>query len=196
MLKEKIHTLSRLTSSDKSEAQRRQQFYRDINENDKAEFINGKIVMHSPVKMRHLKSSGKLYRLLSGHVEDNNIGEVFIEKAMIHLTRNSYEPDICFWKKELSDKFTQDQMLFPAPTLIVEILSPSTQKKDRGIKFTDYAIHGVEEYWLIDPLQKTFEQYILAGAVFELYKKKKNKGRIQAKTITGFDFDIESIFNF
>ncbi len=196
MLKEKIHTLSKLTSSDKSEAQRRQQFYRDINENDKAEFINGKIVMHSPVKRRHWKSSVKLCRLLDGHVEEKNLGEVAAEKAMIHLTRNSYEPDICFWKKELSDKFTQDQMLFPAPTLIVEILSPSTQKKDRGIKFTDYAIHGVEEYWLIDPLQKTFEQYLLAGTVFKLHKKKKNKGRIQAKTITGFDFYIESIFNF
>ena len=119
---------------------------------------------------------------------------------MIHLkaatTHNSYEPDICFWKKELSDKFTDDQMLFPAPTLVVEILSPSTQKNDRGIKFIDYARHGVEEYWLIDPLKKTFEQYLLDGQVFRLYKKLKNKGQIHAKTITDFNFQLEYIFNF
>ena len=196
MLKEKKWKVARLSHLDSDdEAKRREQFYRDISEDDKAEFINGKIVMHSPVKKRHLKSSGKLYRLLGDHIENNNLGEVFIEKAMIHLIHNSYEPDICFWKKDLSDKFTDDQMLFPAPTLIVEILSPSTQKTDRGIKFIDYARHGVEEYWLIDPLEKTFEQYLLNGQVFKLHKKKKTKGRIQAKTIISFDFDIERIFN-
>ena len=132
MLKEKIHKVPRLSPLDSDEAQRRKQFYRDINEDDKAEFINGKVVMHSPVKRRHWKSSVKLCRLLDGHVENNSLGEIAAEKAMIHLTHNSYEPDICFWKKELSDTFTRDQMLFPAPTLIVEILSPSTQKNDRG----------------------------------------------------------------
>ena len=129
MLKEKIHKLSRLSTSYKDETQRRQQFYRDISEDDKAEFINGKIVMHSPVKMGHLESSGELYMLMRLHVRKYKLGKIFTEKAMIHLTKNSYEPDICFWKKELSDTFTRDQMLFPAPTLIVEILSPSTQKK-------------------------------------------------------------------
>ena len=196
MLKEKIHKVSRLLPLNKDEAQRRRQFYQDINEDDKAEFINGKIIMHSPVKRRHLKSSIKLSRLLDEHVENNSLGEVYVEKAMIHLTQNSYEPDICFWKKELSDKFTDDQMLFPAPTLIVEILSPSTQKSDKGIKFIDYARHGVEEYWLIDPLKKTFEQYLLDGQIFKLAKILKTKGRIQAKTIVGFDFNIERIFHF
>ena len=196
MLKEKVHKVPRFSASDKSEIQHRKQFYQDISEDDKVEFINGKVIMHSPVKRRHLESSGKLYRLLGDQVENHNLGKVYVEKAMIHLTHNSYEPDICFWKKELSDKFTDDQMLFPAPTLVVEILSPSTQKNDRGIKFIDYARHGVEEYWLIDPLKKTFEQYLLEGQVFKLHKKKGTKGRIQAKTITGFDFDIERIFNF
>ena len=196
MLKEKVHKVPWFSASDKSEIQRRKQFYQDISEDDKAEFINGKVIMHSPVKMRHWESSGKLYRLLGDQVENNNLGKVATEKAMIHLTHNSYEPDICFWKKEVSDKFADDQMLFPAPTLVVEILSPSTQKNDRGIKFIDYARHGVEEYWLIDPLKKTFEQYLLEGQVFKLHKKKGTKGRIQAKTITGFDFDIERIFNF
>ncbi len=196
MLKEKNSKVTRFSHSDKSEIQHRNQFYRDINEDDKAEFINGKVIMHSPVKRRHWKSSEKLGRLLGGYIESHNLGEIAVEKAMIHLTRNSYEPDICFWNKEISDRFTDDQMLFPAPTLIVEILSPSTQKNDRGIKFIDYARHGVEEYWLIDPLEKTFEHYLLDGQVFKLYKKVKSRGQIRSKTIAGFNFDIEYIFNF
>ncbi len=196
MLKEKNSKVTRFSHSDKSEIQHRNQFYRDINEDDKAEFINGKVIMHSPVKMGHWASLGNLYVLMYLHIKKHNLGKIASEKAMIHLTRNSYEPDICFWKKEISDRFTDDQMLFPAPTLIVEILSPSTQKNDRGIKFIDYARHGVEEYWLIDPLEKTLEHYLLDGQVFKLYKKVKNRGQIHSKTIANFNFDIEYIFNF
>ena len=43
-------------------------------------------------------------------------------------------------------------MLFPAPDFAVEVLSPSTQKNNRGIKFDDYALHNVSEYWIIDPI--------------------------------------------
>ena len=45
-------------------------------------------------------------------------------------------------------------MKYPAPDFIAEILSPSTDERDRGIKFEDYAAHGVGEYWLLDPVIK------------------------------------------
>ncbi len=44
------------------------------------------------------------------------------------------------------------QSKFPAPDLIVEVLSESTEANDRGIKFEDYAAHGVVEYWIVDPM--------------------------------------------
>ena len=85
-------------------------------------------------------------------------------------------------------------MLFPAPTLAVEILSPSTEKNDRGIKKVDYAAHGVEEYWIIDPNRQSFEQYILEGTNFELYSKLQNTGVIKSHTLEGFILNIETIF--
>ena len=69
---------------------------------------------------------------------------------MITLTRNDYEPDICFFRKDKSDNFTEDQVLFPAPDLVIEVLSDSTEKRDRGVKFKDYQAHKIEEYWIID----------------------------------------------
>ena len=60
-------------------------------------------------------------------------------------------PDICFWSKEKADGFLDDQMIFPAPDFVVEILSKSTTKNDRTIKHQDYAAHGIREYWIIDP---------------------------------------------
>ncbi len=58
-------------------------------------------------------------------------------------------------------RLTDDQLLFPAPDFIVEILSKGTASVDKGVKKTDYAAHGVREYWIIDPIRQRIGQYIL-----------------------------------
>lgn len=89
--------------------------------------------MHSPVKRRHLRVSKLLFNLLQNFISLHDLGEVDTEKALVTLTRNDYEPDICFWRKEIADTF-DDTMQHPAPDLVVEILSKGTAKRDRGIK--------------------------------------------------------------
>ena len=85
-------------------------------------------------------------------------------------------------------------MLFPAPDLIAEIISPSTEKNDRGIKFTDYALHGVQEYWLIDPQQQFIEQYLLQNNQYKL-EFKSTSNQLVSKVLTGFAIEVEAIFN-
>ena len=46
-----------------------------------------------------------------------------------------------------------------APSLVVEVLSPSTELRDRGVKMRAYAAAGVEEYWLVDVVSKRVEVY-------------------------------------
>lgn len=75
---------------------------------------------------------------------------VLIEKAPISLKRNDYEPDICFFEQGVAHTFDPDQQQFSAPQLIVEILSPSTAKRDRTVKFEDYQAHGIKDYWIVD----------------------------------------------
>jgi Uma2 family endonuclease len=55
-----------------------------------------------------------------------------------------------------------------APTLVVEVLSPSTAHLDRGRKMTLYAEHGVPYYWIVDPESRSVEAYTLTGAVYAL----------------------------
>lgn len=176
------------------EQERRQLFYKEIKEGEKIEFINGEIVVHSPVTKRHNVASGLLYRLLSIYSGKNNLGFVGIEKIMITLTRNDYEPDICFFRKEKSSKFTEDQTLFPAPDLVIEILSPSTEMRDRGIKFKDYQAHKIEEYWIIDPENQTLEQYHLKENRYDLVLK-SSQGLVKSFVIEGFQIPILSIFD-
>ena len=186
--------VSELNQIIEEEDKRREEFYNTITESDKAEFINGETIMHSPVKLKHAGASLKLVTLMHTYALKHNSGSVFTEKIMIHLTRNSYEPDIVFFKKDKTQLFTDDQMLFPAPDLIVEALSPSTEKNDRGIKFIDYAMHGVQEYWLIDPEHQSIEQYFLLNGNYELEYKGKT-GTIASLALTGFTVEVKAVFN-
>lgn len=153
--------IQELTAEMANERINRKRFYEWITEDHKAEFINGHIILQSPVKARHLEASNGLFLPLGAYVKKHKLGKVYVEKAMISLTRNDYEPDICFFRSEQAQHFKEDTMLFPAPDFVVEILSKSTEKIDRGIKKRDYAIHRIPEYWIIDPLKKTIEQYLL-----------------------------------
>ena len=176
------------------EQKQREQFYELITPSDKAEFINGEIVWHSPVKLRHNRVSRRLLALLDAYVTEKDLGEIGQEKLMISLTRNDYEPDLCFFTKARVAQFGDDQWQFPAPDFIVEILSDSTAANDRGVKFTDYAAHGVSEYWLIDPKAQTVEQYRLRGRKYELAGIVSD-GLLKSLVVSGFEIPVKALFN-
>jgi Uma2 family endonuclease len=178
------------------ESEQRKAFYDWVREDQKAEFINGEIILNSPVKRAHWVAVCLLENVLNNYVLLNDLGEVATEKAMVSLTRNDYEPDICFWKKSKSDAFTEDMMLHPAPDLVVEVLSKGTAKKDRGIKFTDYAAHGIAEYWLIDAQKREVEQFVLTtDNDYVLLAKGKSDAVIQSQVVVGFEIKVAAIFD-
>lgn len=176
------------------ERKKRLVFYNEISDNEKAEFINGEIIIHSPVLKRHNDANGNLYKILDTYVVERELGYVGIEKIMVQFTRNDYEPDLCFFKNEKAKKFKKNQKLFPIPDLVVEILSKGSQHRDRGIKYQDYEKHGVLEYWLIDAQKEIVEQYILKNRKYKLVIKSKS-GIINSIAISGLVFPIPVIFD-
>jgi Uma2 family endonuclease len=186
--------LAKAQSILQDEQKRRENFYSDIDDDMKVEFINGEIIVHSPAKKKHVDAIMLLLQLLDNHVYLNSLGYVGIEKILIALTRNDYEPDLVFFNNEVSKNFTKDQWKFPTPDFIVEVISTSTKVRDRGIKFQDYAAHGVKEYWIIDATSETVEQYILDEKKFDL-KLKAGDGHIESLAIKGFKIAIRSIFD-
>jgi Uma2 family endonuclease len=190
--------LDALYAAMQNEKERRHDFREWITPAIKAEFINGQVVLHSPVKKRHFSVTDLLSSLLSFYVRVKKLGRVATEKALIALTRNDYEPDLVFFSKEKYDTFTEDQMLFPAPDFVVEILSKSTATIDRGIKKQDYAEHGVREYWIIDPIRQRIEQYILFSPTDKTYSPPKSFGladEIESYVIKGFVIPVQAIFD-
>ncbi len=176
------------------EARRREHFSATLREDEKSEFINGEKIVHSPARFKHNQSVGHLYRLLSAYVMAHDMGWVGVEKILVSLTRNDYEPDICFFDAKTAVGFAPDQMRFPAPDFVAEVLSDSTAAIDRGVKFDDYAAHGVVEYWIVDADAETVEQYRLSGDAYELAIKAQT-GELRSVVVAGFVIPVRAIFD-
>jgi len=116
---------------------------------------------------------------------------------MIALTRNDYEPDLVYFSREKAEQFTEDQVLFPAPDLAIEILSKSTAKRDKTIKKEDYAYHGVREYWIIDTDKQKVYQYILPEDSIEYFPAKvvQYGEYLKSVAIEGFEIPTSAIFD-
>lgn len=179
------------------EHKRRQAFYEWMDDDMKAEFINGEIVVHSPALHRHNTAVMLLGRLISTFVDVHELGVALVEKTLVELSRNSYEPDIVFFAKEKAALLKPDQLYYPAPDLIVEILSKSTQQNDRGVKFEDYAAHNVKEYWLVDPIRETVETFTIDADTSEyaatgLFRVGQF---VSCQVVTGFTIPVKSVFD-
>lgn len=185
--------LDKLEQSCEDEQRRRHEFWADADEGIKAEFILGEIVYRSLIYGRHWKASTRITRYLIPYVYDNKLGEVGYEKVMVRLTRNDYEPDICFWNAEIAANFGLKQSAFPPPDFVVEILSDSTKDRVYGVKMTDYALHGVREYWIVDVEHEAIEQYLLEGNTFILSQKLKD-GTLSSEAIPGFQIGVKAVF--
>jgi len=178
----------------KEENKKRRQYFDEIDDSVKAEFINGEIVYHSPVNNSHNMVGTRLLTLLMHHVTLYKLGYVGFDKVSTQFTRNVYEPDISFFNLEKSKHFKKKQVVFPVPDFVVEILSDSTEHNDRTLKYMDYETHGVKEYWIIHPIEHFVEQYILNNKKYQLHKK-YTEGIIENTVVPGFTVDTEILFD-
>lgn len=177
------------------ERERRGIFYDEITPEMKAEFINGEVIMHSPALARHTAARQKLENLLGNFVVVRGLGIVHDEKTLCVFPRNDYEPDVVFFGLEKAARITPDTLKFPPPDFVCEVLSDSTEARDRGVKFEDYQAHGVAEYWLVDPMAESVEQFILGkGGTYEL-RQKSSTGEIASAVIAGFRIPVRAIFD-
>ena len=172
----------------------RAKFYADITPERKWEFIQGEVIMHSPALNRHLNATKHLMSLMDNYVRIHQLGLVHTEKAMTCFPRNDYEPDVVFFGIAKAPLIHSDTLRFPIPDLIVEVLLPSTEERDRGIKFQDYQLHGVREYWIVDPVAETVELYRLTDEIYPVVAA-QNDGLLASDVLPGFEIPVRAIFD-
>ncbi|MDQ2753573.1 MAG: Uma2 family endonuclease [Bacteroidota bacterium] len=169
---------------------KRNEFYNWLDEDKRAEFISGEVIIHSPARSVHIEVLQNLLLAIAPFVQIHHLGKVYTEQALIKLKRSDVMPDLAFWKNQ---SFTNETKTFPAPDFIIEVLSKSTEKYDRRNKKDEYAFNGVREYWIVDADKKIIEQYILDNEQFRL-KEKVSHGTVQCAVLNGLEIELSKIF--
>lgn len=116
----------------------------------------------SPSPLRfHQRILVRLTYELQAFLEDHPIGELYVAPSDVVLSQNVVlNPDLYYVRAERKS-ILMDHGATGAPDLVVEILSPSTAKRDVGRKREIYAESGVEEFWVVSPKTRTVEIYRL-----------------------------------
>ena len=131
------------------------------------ELLGGKVVMMSPASTNHTFVSGNIYGIFWNYLKGKKCTPIS-DGSTVYLTdEDHFVPDmtvVCDPDKIRSDG------VHGAPDLVVEVLSPSTAKNDRAYKKDVYERCGVREYWIVNPADKTVEQYFLQDGKFSLHE--------------------------
>jgi Uma2 family endonuclease len=124
------------------------------------ELIDGAVIVTASPVNAHQRAVGRIYQLLLSLIPN---GEVILSPSDVHFDEwNVVQPDV-FWIAENSTCQDVETHFVGAPTLIVEVLSPSTATQDKVKKFRLYEKYGVAEYWLVDIAGDYIEVWSLNG---------------------------------
>src|SRR5262249_18941471 len=160
------------------------QFDEIVDEDTRAELLDGVMYVHSPASMEHDDQGNFIRTLMRLYARHRRLGKVYGPDSLVRLrTGRKLAPDAYFVAKARLPR--AKQKVFPgSPDLVVEILSPSNRDFDLEDKRPAYQAAGVSEIWIIDPDQqelsidrKTVRRY---GTVVE------SSGEITSRVLSGF----------
>ena len=131
------------------------------------EIIGGEKFMAAAANPMHALILFKISKLIDNYMDDHDGGFVFTDTIDVHFQNGDiFMPDVTVITSKNTDIIIWDGAIYGVPDMVVEVLSPSTRKKDLTIKKDIYEENGVNEYWIVDPLARTVDVYILRDGKF------------------------------
>jgi Uma2 family endonuclease len=165
------------------------------------ELIKGKIYPMAAPLSKHQIIVGGLYSSIHTYLRRKPC-TVFVAPFDVRFPKEGtsdqkiytvVQPDICVICDP--DKIDRRGCL-GSPDMVAEVISTSTAKKDLNEKFNLYEAHGVKEYWVVFPQEKTIQVYLLnAENKYELEDVYEEKGMAHLRTID-LEIDLDDIFEF
>jgi Uma2 family endonuclease len=160
-----------------------------LEEDVKAELLDGVMVVHSPEKTRHEQEFRFLFVLMNLFAYAHHWGEVLGSMATVHLGEcRKVKPDIAAVRLERVHIITEDA-IEGVPDLVLEIVSESTRRYDFGEKRKVYEEAGVPEIWLVDFERKVV---MVVRRVGRRYRSEaKSGGILRSQVMKGFWLRVE-----
>jgi Uma2 family endonuclease len=158
------------------------------------ELYEGEAYMVPSPSVKHQRISGNLQVLLRQFLLENGQGEVFYAPLDVVFSESTVvQPDILFISHQRRG-IIGEQNISGAPDLVIEILSPSSEERDRGIKLQLYCRYGVQEYWLVDSEERTVEVLALSPEGYQVLGQYSGDEVVSSQVLAGFQFPAEEIF--
>ena len=166
-----------------------------------SEVWNGKEMEMSSPGWNHNRVSGNIYRYLYDQFDGDYI---ITQEPNLHISdKLRFIPDIVICRSEI----IQNNGIYEAPELIIEILSTSTGNVDKRFKFDSYFDFGVKEYWLVEPLGRFVDVYVdrklwnsFHYATDDVYKilssaqKERIVTKMESFTFGSIELELKNIF--
>ncbi len=163
-------------------------FYRLADEDSDWEFLDGRIVMHSPASSRHEDLFRFLLTLLSGYLDDRRGAVVRGSRYPMRLDADwSPEPDLLVVRDGRRHLMTSQRLEGPAD-MVIEIASESDPRLDYREKLPRYREAGIEEIWIVDPFQGEVRVERKSAAGFNA--QTLSSGRLESTVVPGFWIEV------
>jgi Uma2 family endonuclease len=146
-----------------------QDYLRFPSDGRRHEIIDGVHYVTPPPVLVHQRIAASLFLALGNFVRRRQLGEAYFAPVAVLLSPHDVvEPDLLFISTARLDIQTRTNVQ-GAPNLVIEILSPSTRRRDEVLKRARYERFGADEYWLVDPLSQSVRILRRSGGdVFEM----------------------------
>jgi Uma2 family endonuclease len=169
-----------------------EEYYR-LEGDQRCEIIGGNLLMAPAPDTWHQNWVGSLFEILRAHARKGKTGRVFVSPVDVVLDdENTVQPDLVYVAKE-KDSIIQRRAIFGAPDLLVELVSPSSVRRDRYDKKDLYTRFGVREYWIGDPANRSLEILTLEAGQYTLLCAAEEKGRLRSLVLPGLEFDLAEV---
>lgn len=165
-----------------------EEFYRLAGEDSDWEYLDGRIIMHSPASYRHENIFRFLLTLFSIFLEESRSAVVCGSRYPMRLDASwSPEPDILVVRENRRHLMTPQRLEGPAD-MVVEIASESDPSLDYREKLPRYREAGIEEIWIVNP----FERQVLAVTKTSAGYATRNvsAGELESTVVLGFWIDV------
>lgn len=168
--------------------------YMSIQDDKRYELIEGELVMVPSPSVNHQQILMDLAFFLREFVRRKDLGRILIAPMDVVLSDHDVlQPDILFISKDRRYIIAPGNIR-GAPDLVVEILSPSTEQRDRTVKSTIYARHGVREYWLVSLEEPSVEVLSLEADGYMRAGIYKVEDSINSPLLQGLSLPVKSLF--
>lgn len=168
--------------------------YCTLPEGSRHQLIEGDLIVSPAPTWRHQTIVMRIAVALYNFVAARDLGFVRSSPVDVILTEEDVpQPDVVYVSKARSSIIVP-QGLRGGPDLCIEVLSPSTEKLDRGAKRVLYARHDVTEYWIVDPDANRVELYRLQENPAAPERTLSAADTLTTRLLPGFSLKIADVF--